>query len=70
MRYPEQSAVMQKVLDMGSCGICVVMESERISMKNRRFRTLQKFRRGIKLKSGMTLAIEPMINIGTPDVLW
>ena len=30
----------------------------------------KKFRRGIKLKSGMTLAVEPMINIGTPDVLW
>ena len=41
MRYPEQSAVMQKVLDMGSCGIFVVMESERISMKNRIFRTLR-----------------------------
>lgn len=27
-------------------------------------------RRGIRLKSGMTLAIEPMINIGTPDVEW
>ena len=30
----------------------------------------KKFRRGMKLKSGMTLAVEPMINIGTPDVLW
>lgn len=27
-------------------------------------------RRGIRLKSGMTLAIEPMINVGTPDVEW
>ena len=27
-------------------------------------------RRGIKLKPGMTLAIEPMINAGTPDVRW
>ena len=27
----------------------------------------KKLRRGIKLKSGMTLAVEPMINIGTPD---
>lgn len=27
-------------------------------------------RRGIRLKSGMTLAIEPMINAGTPDVEW
>lgn len=27
-------------------------------------------RHGIKLMPGMTLAIEPMINIGTPDVLW
>ena len=27
-------------------------------------------RRGIKLRPGMTLAVEPMINIGTPDVLW
>lgn len=27
-------------------------------------------RRGIRLKSGMTLAVEPMINAGTPDVVW
>ena len=27
-------------------------------------------RRGIKLKPGMTLAIEPMINGGTPEVAW
>ena len=26
--------------------------------------------RGIKLRPGMTLAVEPMINIGSPDVLW
>ena len=26
--------------------------------------------RGIKLQPGMTLAIEPMINMGTPDVVW
>ena len=27
-------------------------------------------RHGIKLQAGMTLAIEPMINIGRPDVAW
>ncbi|MCR5106969.1 MAG: type I methionyl aminopeptidase [Lachnospiraceae bacterium] len=27
-------------------------------------------RRGLKLKAGMTLAIEPMINLGTADVDW
>lgn len=27
-------------------------------------------RRGMKLRTGMTLAIEPMINIGRPDVAW
>ena len=27
-------------------------------------------RRGLKLQAGMTLAIEPMINIGRPDVAW
>lgn len=27
-------------------------------------------RKGIRLVSGMTLAIEPMINIGRPDVVW
>ena len=27
-------------------------------------------RRRIKLRPGMTLAVEPMINIGTPEVLW
>jgi methionyl aminopeptidase len=30
----------------------------------------KQFRRGIKLRPGMTLAIEPMINVGGPDVLW
>ena len=30
----------------------------------------KKFRRGIKLRPGMTLAVEPMINLGTPEVLW
>ncbi|MCR5153680.1 MAG: type I methionyl aminopeptidase [Lachnospiraceae bacterium] len=27
-------------------------------------------RRGIRLEPGMTLAIEPMVNMGRPDVLW
>ena len=27
-------------------------------------------RKGIKLVPGMTLAVEPMINIGTPNVVW
>ena len=27
-------------------------------------------RRGIKLQPGMTLAIEPMINMGSPEVVW
>lgn len=27
-------------------------------------------RRGLKLKAGMTLAVEPMINAGEPDVVW
>lgn len=27
-------------------------------------------RKGIRLMAGMTLAIEPMINIGRPDVAW
>lgn len=27
-------------------------------------------RRGVKLKAGMTLAVEPMINLGTADVRW
>jgi methionyl aminopeptidase len=26
--------------------------------------------RGIRLRPGMTLAVEPMINMGTPEVLW
>ena len=28
------------------------------------------FKRGIKLVPGMTLAIEPMVNLGSPDVWW
>ena len=27
-------------------------------------------RKGIRLVPGMTLAVEPMINIGRPDVVW
>lgn len=27
-------------------------------------------RKGILLQAGMTLAVEPMINMGTPDVIW
>ena len=27
-------------------------------------------KRGIRLRPGMTLAVEPMINAGTPEVLW
>ncbi len=30
----------------------------------------RKFRRGIKLQAGMTLAVEPMINMGSPNVIW
>lgn len=30
----------------------------------------RQFRRGIKLRPGMALAIEPMINLGSPDVVW
>lgn len=30
----------------------------------------RKIRRGIKLKPGMTLAVEPMINMGTGEVVW
>lgn len=30
----------------------------------------KQFRRGIKLRPGMTLAVEPMINLGTEDVVW
>lgn len=30
----------------------------------------KQFRRGIKLRPGMTLAIEPMINSGTAEVVW
>lgn len=30
----------------------------------------RQFRRGIKLRPGMTLAVEPMVNIGTRDVVW
>lgn len=30
----------------------------------------KQWNRGPKLKAGMTLAVEPMINIGTPDVYW
>ena len=30
----------------------------------------KQFRRGIKLRPGMTLAIEPMVNLGAEDVVW
>jgi len=30
----------------------------------------RQWKRGIKLRPGMTLAVEPMINMGTHEVLW
>ena len=30
----------------------------------------QGFRKGLRLKPGMTLAVEPMINAGSPHVVW
>ncbi len=30
----------------------------------------KQFRRGIKLRPGMTLAVEPMVNLGTREVVW
>ena len=30
----------------------------------------RQWKRGVKLRKGMTLAVEPMINIGSPEVLW
>ena len=30
----------------------------------------KQWKRGIKLRKGMTLAVEPMINEGSPEVLW
>ena len=38
-------------------------------VQRRRGAKMQK-RKGILLQPGMTLAIEPMINAGTPDVIW
>ncbi|EKC80276.1 hypothetical protein LEA_01556, partial [human gut metagenome] len=30
----------------------------------------RQFRRGIKLRPGMTLAIEPMVDLGSAEVVW
>ena len=38
-------------------------------MKIHRFRTSNR-RKGMKLRPGMTLAIEPMVNEGSYDVVW
>ena len=46
----------------------LVMGSDESCTKSRRFRTMGKRGSGPKLKAGMTLAIEPMINLGTASV--
>ncbi len=52
MRYPEQSAVMQKVLDMGSCGILCGHGIGTHLHEDPDIPNYKKLRRGIKLKSG------------------
>ena len=46
------------------------MESEPIFTRSRRSRISGSSAGGIRLRPGMTLAVEPMINMGTPDVEW
>ena len=49
-------------------GILWAMGSASICTKIRRCRTLAKRARGMKLRAGMVIAIEPMVNAGKPDV--
>ena len=46
------------------------MESEQHFMRHLKFRIDEVGRKGVRLRPGMTLAIEPMINIGTHEVDW
>ena len=41
-----------------------------ISTRIRRYRISNAGRKGILLQPGMTLAVEPMINAGSYDVVW
>lgn len=59
---------MQKQTDFLLCAIWLVMELEEIFTRNHRCQTLSQIGRGIKLRPGMTLAIEPMVNAGDYDV--
>ena len=65
-----QSRLMQKASDTVLSAIWWATVSEPICMRSRRCRTLHRSAEGIKLVPGMTLAVEPMINIGTPNVVW
>lgn len=70
MIYPEQSVIMRKALDTVLSGNCADMESGPVFMNHREIPNFQMRRRGPKLKSGMTLAIEPMVNLGTERIRW
>ena len=64
MIFRQQSADMPESGAMEWSGTCVGTESEPVCMNRRKYRIMSMNRKGVLLKAGMTLAIEPMINIG------
>ena len=72
MIFPAQSEHMPDRFRVWSCqGTLRPRGSETTAcMKIPRFQTSQCRGRGLRLKAGMTLAVEPMINLGTADVKW
>ena len=66
MIFPQQLVTMQISLDMEWSRIFVDMELAAICMKNRRSRISDSH----GFAEELTLAVEPMINVGTKDVLW
>ena len=68
MIYREQLVIMPRVYgvvyELVGHGIGTHMHEEP------EIPNFRKLRRGLKLRSGMTFAIEPMINEGKPEVVW
>ena len=67
---PRQSVLMLPNIIMGLSATWLDMESALTFMRIRRSPNFPQKRRGVRLMPGMTLAVEPMINLGRADVAW
>ncbi len=64
MIFQQRFRNMRRALVMELCVSLLAMALAHICMKIRKFQTLRTIGRGIRLRPGMTLAIEPMITMG------